>query len=56
MIEDMTTSHSSSKHKLFWNGVDGLIQIQKKNSNLNTVDQRKVNVDAGISPCDFKVC
>ena len=55
MIKDMTTSHSSSKHKLFWNGVDGLIQILEKDSNLSTLDKRSKNADSGISSNDLKV-
>lgn len=56
MKKEMKTSTISLKHNLFWSGVDSLIQIQKKNSNLRVLKERTLKADAGISPTDLKVC
>ena len=55
-LRERRISQISSKHSLFWNGVDGLLQIQKKNSNFNVWHHKTSKAIIGIAPTDFKVC
>jgi hypothetical protein len=52
---DMVALESSSRHSLFWNGVEGLVRIHK-NSDFSGVKKKPDDVEFGISDKNHKVC
>ena len=55
-LREKRISQISSKHSLFWNGVDGLLQIQKKNSNFNVSHRKSSKATCALAATDYKVC
>jgi hypothetical protein len=53
--KEMVAVESSSRHSLFWNGVEGLMRIHK-NSDFSGIKKKPDDVEFGISDKNHKVC
>lgn len=52
--KEIASSKTSSRHSLFWNGVEGLMRIHK-NSDFSGIKKKPDDVEFGISDKNHKV-